>query len=360
MTPDATSADARTPPDAGKAAATTNPQPRSTALEPAAKPLEPAAKPPGPTAEPTPGSAEQRDLGVASFTTAGIATPAASFPMAARSLGRQFLELLLPSTCRICDACVAADEDFCRRCLRHLTQSEPLMRSACARCARPGASKPQGITASGPSSVRLDPIPTDCQACRNESFAFDRCLALWTYQGEVREAVVAAKYASKVALADALGRRLAQKIAEGLLGADRPNPSAPSAPDGLLPDLITSVPSHRWRRIQRGGGGVGVLAAVTAKSLQRAGLNCSYRPILKTTRRIRKQAWLGDRERVENVRGAFRIARRRWRSAGGSLQNRHVLLVDDVITTGSTANEVARVLKASGASRVTVAVVARA
>lgn len=80
-----------------------------------------------------------------------------------------------------------------------------------------------------------------------------------------------------------------------------------------------------------------------------------------TTRRIKKQAWMGEKERISNVRGAFRIRTGfPRRGTADRIAGKHVLLVDDVLTTGATANETARVLKQAGARRVTVAVVARA
>lgn len=84
-----------------------------------------------------------------------------------------------------------------------------------------------------------------------------------------------------------------------------------------------------------------------------------YGDLLATTRRIKKQAWLGEHERIENVRGAFRVKKSIWSAASG-IVGKHVLLVDDVMTTGATASEIARTLKQAGACRVTVAVVARA
>jgi predicted amidophosphoribosyltransferase len=84
--------------------------------------------------------------------------------------------------------------------------------------------------------------------------------------------------------------------------------------------------------------------------------------LLRPVRQIQKQAWLSEKERIVNVRGAFRLRRTIGiRNDGASwLAGRHVLVIDDVMTTGATANEIATVLKAAGVSRVTIAVVARA
>ncbi|MCO8122705.1 hypothetical protein NHH03_13235 [Stieleria sp. TO1_6] len=279
-----------------------------------------------------------------------------SVATACQELGRQTLELLLPSTCRLCDRCVSPGADFCDACSLQLGSSESLMQFACRRCGRPGAGRavvggPQTVASPAPSQPAAS---TNCLHCKREKLAFDDCVALWTYHGLVRSAVVAAKYGSQTALADALGRRLGQRILDTL------DPTGP-------PDQVTSVPSHLWRRMQRGGGGSRALAAAVARKLASRWPLAASGELLATTRRIQKQAWLGDQQRLDNVRGAFRM-----KSTRGSLfrwlpphravdlSGQHVLLIDDVMTTGATSSEIARTLKSAGANRVTVAVVARA
>lgn len=164
---------------------------------------------------------------------------------------------------------------------------------------------------------------------------------MWAYQDLVCDAIVAAKHARQAALADALGRRLA-----GLIVQRHPTE---------LPDLITYVPSHLGRRLSRGGTGTSVIAEAVAHQIGRP-----CRAMLRTTRAIKKQAWLDDQERLKNVAGAFSVKKRYALPRSPEPPNRHILVVDDVLTTGATANEVARVLKISGINRVTLAVVARA
>jgi ComF family protein len=199
-----------------------------------------------------------------------------------------------------------------------------------------------GTTADAlPAETLSRPGGIPCVHCRRCQFLFDAVAALWIYQGRVCEAVVAAKYSHQAALADALGRRLADRV-EPLLGGD-------------LPDWVTHVPSHVTRQLQRGGNGAQVLAQAVARRIQRP---CG--PLLRTKRRIAKQAWLGDAERVENVRDAFSLRNRYALPRTPRIAGRHILVVDDVLTTGATANEVARVLREGGARRVSLAVVARA
>ena len=134
---------------------------------------------------------------------------------------------------------------------------------------------------------------------------------------------------------------------------------APNASDS--PEIVTSVPTHIWRRMQRGTGGSRILAIAVAESLGQAIPDVSFCDLLATTRQVKKQAWLGEKDRLANVKGAFRVRTAAWfRRKRPSVSGKHILLVDDVMTTGATASEVAHTLKKAGARRVTVAVVARA
>jgi ComF family protein len=181
----------------------------------------------------------------------------------------------------------------------------------------------------------------NCGHCRQVALSFDRVAALWAYRDRVCEAVVGAKYPHRAALGDALGRRLAAVIAEDF--------------SDQMPDAVTFVPSYLTRRMSRGGTGTSVIAAAVARQIGRP-----CRALLRANRPIAKQAWLDDHERKRNVQGAFSAKRRYAFSRSPEPRNRHILVIDDVLTTGATANEVAAVLLASGASRVSLAVVARA
>lgn len=166
------------------------------------------------------------------------------------------------------------------------------------------------------------------------------CLAI--YQGAVREAVVASKLARHAALATALGGLLGEHL-HHWFGSE-------------LPDQITFVPTHFIRRVQRKGlSGAAAMASAVEKTL-----NVRCQSLLRLTRNVHKQSLLLDADRPDNVRGAFVLKKRYALTVTQSLRDQHILLVDDVLTTGSTAAEIASVLKNAGAARVTVAVVARA
>ena len=270
------------------------------------------------------------------------------------------LELVLPPACRLCDLPVGGSDDFCRRCETALTLSEPMMQAACTRCGipRPRATNRPAQASSGEkqanseekqadSGENLDAIDSQpmrfkpCIHCQGSSFEFDGVATLWSYQDRVCEAVVAAKYAHQTPLGDALGRRLGGRV-EAIFAGD-------------LPDFVTFVPSHVTRQFIRGGNGNVAIANAVASTIGRP-----CRKLMRTTRRIDKQAWLDDAQRLENVRDAFSLKNSYALFRSPRIANRHILVVDDVLTTGATANEVARVLRDDGARRVSLAVVARA
>jgi ComF family protein len=176
----------------------------------------------------------------------------------------------------------------------------------------------------------------DCPVCRKESFRFERVIRLGSYDGILRNAVVKLKHHSGESLAECLGELWAAHAETTLrsLGAD----------------AIVPVPLHWRRRWERRYNQCDALARGLSSCLR---LPCRpgwLRRIRDTPHQTRQDP--GDRK--ENVRDAFRA------SARPELKGKTVMLVDDVLTTGSTANEAARALRAGGVSRVVVAVLARA
>jgi ComF family protein len=175
----------------------------------------------------------------------------------------------------------------------------------------------------------------DCPSCRDRRLGFREARALGSYEGFLRSAVLKCKHAAGESLAGALGQRLAEQVA--------------SRPFSSPPTLVAPVPMHWAKRMWRGSNGVEVMAGAVARRL---GLRLA-RGLLVCRRFLRHQATLTPAERRKNVRDAFR-ASRRWK-----LNGQMVLLIDDVMTTGATAEEAAKALLAAGAAAVCVATVAR-
>lgn len=184
----------------------------------------------------------------------------------------------------------------------------------------------------------LNPFPLDdqgrCALCRNGLRGFDAAYCYGSYEGVLRELIHLYKYSRIQTLARPLGDLLALAL-----------------PREERFDLVTAVPLHWRRQWQRGFNQSELLAREIAR---RSGI-----PMAKLLRRLRPtltQAGLSNTARRQNVAAAFRD---RGDAARGQVGGRHVLLIDDVMTTGSTAASCAMALKRAGARRVALLTVAR-
>ncbi len=236
-------------------------------------------------------------------------------------LGRSLLDLVYPPRCVLCRAAPADDgRAICAACARQL----PLLRGAqCPRCARPIHTR--------------DGHDQLCGVCRlHPRAALERVAAAGEYYGGVRALIHLYKY------------RRCQFLAAQLACLLRDRPSV----HALLADVdwLAPIPLHWMRQRWRGFN--------QAREIGRY-LMCSFGvPLLPAGdfRRIRRttpQVQLNAGGRAANIRGAFAV-----RNAARIRQAR-VALLDDVLTTGATANECARTLRAAGATSVSLLVVAR-
>ena len=181
-----------------------------------------------------------------------------------------------------------------------------------------------------------------CRECRLAPPAFERAVAYGTYGGELRTLLRLLKFSRIPAVARLLGARLAETIAQ----------LDPVAGGELL---VVAVPLFRQRERQRGFNQSVLLADRALRHLHRShpGWKLEARHgLLQRRRSTHTQFLLGSRDRRRNLRGAFRVS--------GDVRGREILLIDDILTTGATARECARVLKAAGAAKVWVVTVARA
>ena len=213
------------------------------------------------------------------------------------------LELLFPPRCV---ACAGVGWPICDGCAPGVGVVSPPI---CARCGRPAE----------------EPLRS-CAEC--PPFAVDVVRAPLVYEGPVAAAIRGMKFSGWRALA----RHLAAAMAE--------------AAEGLDAEVVTWVPLSRRRRSRRGFDQAEALARPLA-----ATLDLPVRRLLARRRDTSEQARRGARDRRSALRGAFVAVGRPPES---------VLLVDDVLTTGSTAAACAEALKGAGAARVAVVVAARA
>lgn len=222
--------------------------------------------------------------------------------------------LLYPPTCLLCGRTVAAGLDLCPECRSEL----PHNRNPCRHCALP-------LPADAPPGA-------PCGECLRRPPPFERCLAPFTYRSPLPELINGLKFRGRLSYSRLLSGLLLPAIA-----AEIHQP----------PELILPVPLHPARLRERGYNQALELARPLSHHLEI--------PLeLRHCRRIRatpSQSGLEKKQRRRNIRGAFELS--------PEIGVRHVALVDDVVTTGSTVSELARLLRRHGVERVEVWALAR-
>ncbi len=183
-----------------------------------------------------------------------------------------------------------------------------------------------------------------CRTCRLAAPPFVRAVSYGPYTGRMREAVHALKYQKLHPASRRLGRMLASAVAQ----------LQPATGDDLL---VVPVPLHRSKRSERGFNQTSLLAAAAVRALRES--HPQWRLTLASGVLVRhratgSQAGLTPRQRRLNVRNAFRVPN------PAALAGRHILVVDDILTTGATVRSASRALVAAGAASVWVATLARA
>lgn len=231
------------------------------------------------------------------------------------------LDLVFPPLCLCCSRefeALTVAAKLCDDC------DEALQASTSAKCPR-----------CGQFWMNQENADRNCASCRRMAAQFDRVYAHGKYEGALREVIIRMKCDQHEILTREMGRLFARSLVRDWEGPE--------------PDIVTAVPVHWWRRISRRTHVSALLARTVGQQL---GVPTTI-DLLACTRRMGKQAWLLPQARARNVRGGFRVISK------GDVEGKHVLVVDDVMTTGATLDEIAKMLKRKDAQRVTVAVVAR-
>jgi ComF family protein len=179
--------------------------------------------------------------------------------------------------------------------------------------------------------------PSSCRECDQQEFRFSRTVVLGHYTESLRSLILDMKSDRDGILATNMAKLLLQTREHELRD--------------LAPELVIPVPMHFARRFFRGTNTPVFFAKEIGHAL---GIPAGVR-LIRRTRYTKPQFHLRPRQRYRNVLGAFAFAGRKTDISG-----KRVLIVDDVMTTGATCNEVARVLRKAGAVSVSVAVFARA
>lgn len=220
------------------------------------------------------------------------------------------LDFILPPRCPGCGLIVDGDHRFCVDCWQKL---EFLGSPACMRCAIPL-----------PHDLGAEAM---CGACHADPPAFDRAAAAVAYGEVARTVALRLKYSGRPGVARMMAGQMARLV------GDVPTDA-----------LIVPVPLHRWRLWSRGYNQALLIARGIA---DQAGLDCAPDWLIRT-KATPVLRGLGRKERAKAVAGVFAVSAIGRRGVKG----RAVLLIDDVYTSGATANACAKVLRRAGASEV--------
>ena len=235
-----------------------------------------------------------------------------------RRTGEALLSLFYPPHCAACGSETAAGIHLCADCAAQAVRIEPPF---CRVCSQPF----EGAITN----------EFTCANCGERKFHFDCAVTRLMSRGVVRDLVHRFKYDREFYLRHPLAGWAAEALEDERIKAQ------PF-------DFLVPVPLHSARRRDREFNQAEAIAQLLARRT-RVPLYDALKRIRYTTTQTR----LDRHERMENLRGAFRVRH------PARVQNRHLLLVDDVFTTGSTVDECARVLRQAGAASVRALTVAR-
>ena len=222
---------------------------------------------------------------------------------------------LYPPTCLLCGDPGDSQRDLCAAC----AESLPYNHHACPRCGTPFPNRNASIDHA-------------CGQCQKQPPAFDNTQALLIYENPAAHLIRALKFNAHYPCARLLGMLMADRLS-----------NFSGKPEQIIP-----VPLHPQRYHQRGFNQAIEIARPIARSLNiPLNLTCC-----KRVRNTTPQARLSAKERKQNLKNAFTVTQ--------APQANHIALLDDVVTTGSTVDELARALRRSGVERIDVWTCARA
>ncbi len=244
-------------------------------------------------------------------------------PESLRRMGLGLVNAILPARCLGCGVVVGGQGMLCPACWGEIDFLAPPL---CACCGAPFE-----FALDEPGDER-----TLCGACLRERPDYERARAVFRYDEESCRLVLGFKHGDRLHGARAFGRWMARAGAELAAAAD----------------LIAPVPLHWTRLFRRRYNQAAILALAVARETAKPVLP----DLLLRVKRTPSQGRMSPSERRRNIRGAFVVKTLH----AARIRERRVLLIDDVLTTGATANACTRALLRAGARAVDVLTLARA
>lgn len=219
-----------------------------------------------------------------------------------------WLGILYPRRCALCDE-VISDREYpvCLACRKQIT---PIRQNRCMHCSKPLGNRMEEF----------------CEDCKRHRFLYDQGFAVFLYEGAVRESLMRFKYGNR----QEYGRFYARML--DCFGGEKVR--------RWDPEVMIPVPVHEAKRRKRGYN----QAEVLAKELQKIWKIPVDSRCMRRTKNTKAQKSLNHEERRKNLREAF--------AAKGSVGYKSVLIVDDIYTTGSTVDAMAKILREQGVERV--------
>jgi len=233
---------------------------------------------------------------------------------------RHVVDFALPPRCPSCGTIVPEPNAFCLPCWQSLSfLGDP----CCVRCGLPFDYE-TGAEA-------------ECGRCLADPPPFDRLRAAVAYGDTARKVALKLKYSGRPGVAETLAHFMARQL------------SWVGGREGEA--LLVPVPLHRWRIWKRGYNQAALIASALSR---RSGIRAEL-DLLRRTRATPPLKGLGRRERALTVRGVFAVSK----EDRERIKGRHIILIDDVFTSGATAGACARTLRRAGARSVAVLTWAR-
>lgn len=217
-------------------------------------------------------------------------------------------------TCPLCkNSFIKSSHIYCASCIEQLSFIEEPFCNSCGG--------------------QIDTVLSKCSKCLKENdTCWDRAISLMNMTGLSRDILIRFKYYSDIPLAKPLAKLCAEKVISSK----------------IAPDIITYIPLHWTKYIKRGFNQSLLISKMIAKEL-----NIAYTSALKRIRYTKSQTKLTGKQRRENLKDAFKVINNQ------SIENKCILLIDDVYTTGTTLREASKELYNAKAKKVLILTLAR-